>query len=168
MRVHFVLPLLVLLTLGRLQAQELRRSALGSLTWRGAEQLQESAPISVSRVAPRDGATLAFAGLFGALGGVTIGGFAGSRLEACRPYDEYCGLAGAVVGASIGSSFTVPLAVHLANQSRGNYGYSVLASAAVAAAGWLLADGTNDATPLLFIPVGQILVSTVIERHTTR
>lgn len=167
MQVRFVLPLLALLTPGRAEAQELPQPVLGSLTWRGAVQLRQSAPIFVSRVPPRDGVTLAFAGLFGALGGVTIGGFAGSRLETCQPYDEYCGLAGAVVGASIGSAFTVPLAVHLANHSRGSYSRSVLASLVVTAAGWVLADRLNDATPLLFIPAGQILVSTVIERNTT-
>ena len=165
---RLVLPLMALLSSAPVQAQGIPQSVLRDLRWRGADRLDQPAPTSVSRVPPTDGLTLAFAGLFGALGGMTVGGFAGSRLESCEPYDEYCGLAGALVGASIGSSLTVPLAVHLANRSRGSYGRSVLASAVVGAAGWLLADQMDDATPLLFIPFGQILVSTLIERSTTR
>ena len=168
MSIRFLLPILVLAVHGPLRAQALPDQSLQDLRWHGPDALADQVPPPAVKNVPRDGVTLGFAGLVGAVGGTFVGGVLGARLEDCEPYDDYCGLAGAVVGASIGSTFSVPLGVHLANQSRGNYAGSFLGSALVAGVGWSLTYATEDAVPLLFIPVGQIVVSAIIERMTTK
>ena len=168
MPIRFLLPILVLAVQGPLRAQALPDQSLQDLRWHGPTPLAEQAAAPAVTNVPRDGVTLGFGGLVGAIGGAFVGGVLGAKLDDCEHYDDNCGLAGALVGASIGSTFGVPLGVHLANQSRGSYAVSFLGSALVAAAGWTLVYAADDAVPLLFIPVGQIVASAILERMTTK
>jgi hypothetical protein len=147
-----------------LAAQRLRAPEFGSL--RPGTSLPR-APESVQVGRPQSGGTLAFAGLIGAVGGGFAGGIIGSKLENCEAADDYCGVGGAALGASIGLTLVTPLAIHMANDNRGNYWLSTLGSFGVAVGTWALAGAADDATPLIFLPVGQIIVSTIIERKTT-
>lgn len=113
---------------------------------------------------------LAFAGLLGAGVGVLGGGFVGARLEQAavgRCYD-YCGLAGFVVGATLGTTIAVPVTVHAANGRRGDLSRALGWSGFVAAAGWGLGLMLDDATPVLLIPAAQVIVSVGIETRTGR
>lgn len=121
------------------------------------------APGPASRVS--DG-TLVFAGLAGGVIGFFAGGSAGA--VAFRDRCEDCGLAGAVWGATAGVSAGIPLAVHLANRRRGSYGTSLGAAIGIGAAGLAAAFALNDPTPLLVVPVGQIVTSIAIERGTEK
>lgn len=96
----------------------------------------------------------------GALVGYALGG--GDLL--CG--DDPCGLEEAAYGAIVGQSVALPLGVHVANGGRGNYGLSLLASAAIGAAGVLVINATNDGTPFLVVPVAQLVSSILIERAT--
>ena len=71
-------------------------------------------------------------------------------------------------GAVIGEATLLPLGVHLANHRRGNYGLSLLASAALGAAGVLAVEVANDGWPLIPIPIAQLISSILIERATSR
>lgn len=105
-------------------------------------------------------------GTAGLFGGAIIGGRLGGGNSIC--YDDPCGLEEALLGAVIGETVLLPLGVHLANHSRGNYGYSLLGALAVGAAGIGLAGATDSAELLLAIPIGQIISSVLIERATSR
>lgn len=113
---------------------------------------------------------LAFAGLLGAGVGVLGGGFVGARVEqaAVRRCYDYCGLAGFVVGATLGTTIAVPVTVHAANGRRGDLSQALGWSGFVAAAGWGLALALDDATPVLLIPAAQVIVSVGIETRTGR
>lgn len=163
-----MLLLVVGLVTSPLDAQTLARPVLHEARWHatGLEGVENSAaPASM----PKDGLTLGFAGLVGAVGGIAVGGLVGSQIASCNEFDdEFCGLAGGVAGAAIASTFTIPLAVHLANQSRGSYGYSLAASGLIAGVGWALAYAGDEAAPILLAPLVQIISSVIIERRTTR
>ncbi len=108
------------------------------------------------------------------LGGGTVGFFAGGLIGyelgggslICG--DDSCGLEEAAYGAIAGESVLLPLGVHLANRRRGNYGLSLLASAALGGLGILAVNATNDGTPLIVVPVAQLVTSVLIERATSR
>lgn len=113
---------------------------------------------------------LAGGGLAGGAVGLFGGGVLGYTLSGggriCG--DDSCGLLGGVYGAAMGEVVLLPLGVHLANRARGNYGYSLLASAAVGAIGVGLAGATNSTELLLAVPIGQLISSVLIERATSR
>ena len=105
-------------------------------------------------------------GTVGLFGGAIIGGTLGGGNSIC--YDDPCGLEEALLGAVLGESVLLPLGVHLANHSDGNYGYSLLGSLAVGAVGIGLVGATDSAELLLAIPIAQIISSVLIERATSR
>jgi hypothetical protein len=116
----------------------------------------------------RDAIRLVMGGLGLGVVGVFVGGYAGAKLEqnsGCG-YDDYCGLAGALLGATVGETILMPAGVHLANGERGSYLLAVGAAGLVATSAWVIALGSNDAAPLLAIPVGQLITAAVIELHT--
>lgn len=105
-------------------------------------------------------------GAAGLFGGAIIGGTLGGGNSIC--YDDPCGLEEALLGAVLGESVLLPLGVHLANHSHGNYGYSLLGSLAVGAVGIGLAGAIDSTELLLAVPIGQIISSVLIERATSR
>jgi len=135
--------------------------------WRSWE-----APRLVRSPTPTRGSTVGMAGgglLGGAVGfvaGALVGGAIGGGNALCG--DDACGLEEAAYGAAIGESVLLPLGVHLADRRRGNYGLSLLASAAIAGVGILAVDATNDGWPLIPVPVAQLVSSILIERATAR
>lgn len=114
---------------------------------------------------------LAGGGLLGGAAGFFGGGFLGAVI-ACDQDDAadegFCAIGGFVVGASIGESALIPLGVHLANGRRGNYGLSLLASAAIAGVGLAVAIPQGEGAWLIPVPIAQIASSIAIERATAK
>ena len=106
------------------------------------------------------GGAVGFAG--GALIGATLGG--GNAI--CG--DDACGLEEAAYGAIVGQSVLLPLGVHIANGRRGNYGYSLITSMVIGAAGIAAVHATNDGAPFIAVPVLQLVSSILIERATSK
>ncbi len=106
------------------------------------------------------GGAVGFAG--GALIGATLGG--GNAI--CG--DDACGLEEAAYGAIAGQSILLPLGVHIANGRRGNYGFSLITSVVIGAAGIVAVDATNDGSPFIVVPVLQLVSSILIERATSK
>ncbi len=106
------------------------------------------------------GGAVGFAG--GALIGATLGG--GNAI--CG--DDACGLEEAAYGAIAGQSILLPLGVHIAHGRRGNYGFSLITSVVIGAAGIVVVDATNDGAPFIAVPVLQLVSSILIERATSK
>jgi hypothetical protein len=146
----------------RVAGQRLAPAYLGA-------DLPASSETRFAPTAPRDGA-MVLGGLAGGVVGFVAGGYAGAAAgggdRICG--DDACGLEEAVWGAAAGVSTFIPLGVHLANGRRGSYVAELAASLAIGAAGLGLAYDTNSGVPLIFVPVGQILTSMLIERAAAR
>ena len=97
----------------------------------------------------------------GALGG----GFIGVEIDNDGGLDA---VEGAFVGGVMGTTITIPAAVHLANGRRGNLGRSMLFSALVGGAilgvGW----AAESAEIVLAAPFAQLITSVTIERNSNR
>lgn len=108
------------------------------------------------------------AGAVGAFSGLFFGGVAGIVVAPLLPCEgDRCGFGSFLLGAAVGETVAVPLFVHLANDRQGQFTPSLLASAAILAAGLIIAD-PDDPALLLSIPVLQIASSITIERLTSR
>jgi hypothetical protein len=116
---------------------------------------------------------LAAAGFFGAAVGFFGGLLAGSRVEnewfPCNCDDP--GLAGALFGAILAPAVTTPVAVHLANRSRGSlasgFGWAALVSGASVLG---MVAGLQSEAGLMFLvasPIAQIFVAVANERATS-
>ncbi len=128
--------------------------------------------VAVTPQQPRSIARLATGGVLLGTAGFFGGALAGAGLCGCHEADGYDILAAAFLGASAGAAIGIPLGIHLANDARGNLGYSLLASAAVTTAGLLVAlSSDGDALTgavVIAIPVTAIITSIALERRTTR
>jgi hypothetical protein len=96
--------------------------------------------------------------------GALIGGLLGGGDKICG--DDPCGFAEAVFGAVGGEVTLLPLGVHLANRRQGNYLWSLLASAGIAAGGIALSGNGDHGEVLIAVPVLQLVSSILIERGT--
>lgn len=175
-------PLFVLALLATAPLAAQQPTAVGSVPATGVERPPGSAlaarggdPLAVDSAAAggqTHPALLTGAGLLGGTAGFFAGGLVGGNV-ACAgdDHDDFCGLIGGFWGAAVGTSVGIPLAVHLANGRRGNYGRSQLVSAGIAAGligALLMADDEDTAAAILLpvIPAAQILSSILIERRT--
>jgi hypothetical protein len=109
--------------------------------------------------------TLVLAGTAGMLTGAFGAGLIGSQIDPDSGLDD---AEGAVIGGIVGTTFATPVAVHLANKSRGNLGRSILVSTLVGGA--LLGAGlaAESGEMILAIPFAQLLTSVLIEQDTGR
>ena len=126
------------------------------------------AVIPDTAIARPDELGMALGGLLAGVTGLVAGAYLGAaidRSDGCS--DDWCGLGGALVGASAGTAFMVPVGVHLANRQRGNFGLGVWWSTIVTAAGWGIAVASDNATPLVLIPLAQIAAAVAAEARTT-
>jgi hypothetical protein len=116
----------------------------------------------------RDDLTLAFGGVIGAIGGLLAGGFIGARIELAGGCSgEWCGFSGGLLGAAIGSTVMIPVGVHFSNDERGDLEQVLGASGFALAGGIAFALVTQDATPLLLIPMAQIISAVAVEKRTS-
>ena len=126
---------------------------------------------TIAQQQPAPVSNLILGGLIGGAVGFFAGGYAGAILNDSDngDPDELDALTGFVVGAIIGETVTLPLGVHLANKRRGNFGQSLLASAAATAVGLFIATRGED-HPEAVIPftIVQLGASVIIEQKTTR
>jgi hypothetical protein len=108
-------------------------------------------------------------GLLGGAIGFFGGGFAGAVInDTDDSEDDLAALAGFALGAVIGETLTLPLGVHVANRRQGNYGLSLLASAAITGVGIALATSGDDRLEYLIpVPVLQLFSSILIEKRTS-
>jgi hypothetical protein len=172
-----IVPALVALLLGLPAAPAAAQGGAASgpfSRWQAAPilRLNETAGVAAAAPAPRDGLTLALGGVAGGVAGFFAGGYGGVAIaeatDDCPSDDYWCGIGAAFTGAAIGSAAAIPLGVHLANRSRGNYGRSVAVSAGIGALGILAAIAAESGEVLVAIPVAQIVSSVLIERATSR
>jgi hypothetical protein len=112
-----------------------------------------------------DTGALLLAGLGGMLVGAFGGGFIGSEIDGDSGLDA---AEGAVIGGVIGTSLSIPSAVHLANGSRGNLGRSMLVSALLGGALLGLGTAVESGEIVLAAPVAQLITSVFIERNSSR
>jgi hypothetical protein len=110
-----------------------------------------------------DTAALALAGLIGGGVGLYLGGLIGTRLQGTPCEDCYFA---PFVGAVMGESLAIPLAVHLADGRRGQAAPGMVASLAIAAGGLVAAGALHRAEVLLAVPVLQIAAAVASQRHT--
>lgn len=110
--------------------------------------------------------------LLGALGGTAVGVVAGAiigsgvdKANGCG--EDWCGLTGALAGASIGSTVLTPLGAHLANGRRGRFGPSLAAAVGGTVALWALAEGTDTGEMVLLIPLSHVITSVAVEVTTS-
>jgi hypothetical protein len=171
-----IVPALVALLLGLPAAPAAAQGGAASgpfSRWQAAPilRLNETAGVAAAAPAPRDGLTLALGGVAGGVAGFFAGGYGGVAIAEATDdcyTDDWCGIGAAFTGAAIGSAAAIPLGVHLANRSRGNYGRSVAVSAGIGALGILAAIAAESGEVLVAIPVAQIVSSVLIERATSR
>jgi hypothetical protein len=147
---------------GALSAQRLQPSRFPTLDSAVADRAAPNRP----RPIRPDGALLAAGGVLGAVAGLFGGAWIGAGMTESDCDD--CGIVGAVYGGIAGGSAFLPLGVHLANDRRGRYGPSLLASLAIGAAGLGLASATEEWRIMLGVPIVQIASSIAIERGTAR
>ncbi|MGE5760859.1 MAG: hypothetical protein ACM37V_10950 [Gemmatimonadota bacterium] len=118
--------------------------------------------------APRREPAMILGGVAGGAVGFLAGSIMGAAVALSGYDDGLAGLAGVTWGATAGVSMGIPLGVHMANRRRGNYATELGASLALAAVGMGLVSATDSGVPLLFVPVGQLVTSILIERATGR
>jgi|SRR5690349_12051588 len=115
-----------------------------------------------------DAVRLVMGGLGLGIVGVVLGGYAGAKIEergGCSG-EDFCGLGGAFVGATVGETLLLPAGVHLANNARGSYPVAVGAASVAAALAWALTVGTQNGLFLLAIPAGQMVAAVLVELRT--
>ena len=163
----------VLLVLGSAHAVVAQGRPAGSPRWQApalAPGYGFGTTDSLGRSYPVDTPLLVLGGLVGGaaglLGGGAVGYAFGGGGRLCG--DDPCGLEGGLLGAVGGEMLFLPLGVHLANHSRGNYGYSLLASVGLGLLGTGLASTANSGALLLAVPIAQLASSIIIERATSR
>lgn len=132
------------------------------------ETAATSAPVArVPRVAPRDSVpsdgNMVAAGLLAGAAGLFGGAAIGYSMERCEPDEWFCGLAGALIGGTVGSTVMVPFGVHLAG-GHASYGTQLGVSLLVAAGSVALAPVTAGIS-LLAMPVAQIVTSMDLEHR---
>jgi hypothetical protein len=139
-----------------------------------------------SRATPSVGRSLAGA-LVGGAAGVLVGGIAGGYIGGNRCTiegnpDSCRAIGGAIVGGYVGYGLGVPVGAHLLDRRRGKLGWSLAASAALAAVGVsaLVAAEERDGDPArrgerdryaaiaFAVPVLQVLSAVAIETGTGR
>jgi hypothetical protein len=127
-------------------------------------QQEDSVRVYVDQSKPSEVGSLLLAGTAGMLTGALGAGLIGSEID---PDDGLDDAEGAVIGGLIGTTFTTPVAVHLANGSRGNLGQSILVS--TLAGGALLGLGLAAESGELIIaaPFVQLITSVFIEKNTS-
>ncbi len=126
------------------------------------------AAIPDSAFARPDELGMALGGLLAGVTGLVAGAYLGAAIDRSNGCsDDWCGLGGALVGASAGTAFMVPVGVHLTNRQRGSFGLGVWWSTMVTAAGWGIAVASDNASPLLLIPFAQIAAAVAAEARST-
>lgn len=126
---------------------------------------------------PRPTMRLVTGGVLGGAAGLAVGGLAGAMVGSNTCLDEgnpdSCrGAEGMFIGGLAGETLSIPLGVHLANGRAGRLLPSMLASAAITAAGAAAVAATESDGVLVgaavAVPVLQLATSVLIERATTR
>lgn len=112
------------------------------------------------------------AGVTAGVVGIAMGAKLGYDIERAH-FNCNCddpGLAGMVAGAFIGPALAIPIAVHLANGSKGKLLPALLPSVAMGAAGFVFAYGTGGSGIILVpvLPIIEIITSIKAERRTAR
>jgi hypothetical protein len=113
-----------------------------------------------------NGSGMALGGITGLAVGFVTGGSIGSALYDTGSSESDDQLAAAIIGGYLLASLTIPAGVHLGNHSRGNLAADVLVSALVGAVGLGVSAATDNGTPLLVVPIAQILLSAWMEERT--
>jgi hypothetical protein len=112
---------------------------------------------------------LALAGTLAGIGGLVAGGYIGMAIERSGGCSgDWCGFGGALLGGAVGMTIAIPAGVHMANGSRGDFGQAAAASGLALAGGILVSAMMQDATPILFVPIMQVVGAIAAERRASR
>jgi hypothetical protein len=127
-------------------------------------QQEDSLGTALDDSTAADVGTLVLAGTGGMVAGAFGVGLIGAELDPDSGLDD---AEGAIIGGLIGTTFAIPIAVHLANRSRGNLGRSILVSALVGGALLGLGAAVESGELIIAAPFVQLITSVLIE-HDTR
>ncbi len=162
------IPLLLSLSLVTdLRAQRISDAVVGYADTPAAMQVSP-APAATSvglRREPSTTAMIATGTLFAA-GGIMAGAVIGESLEHCGPGEEFCGLAGAVLGGIAGEVLMLPIGIHVISD-QSTLGAKMRASWATFLAGTMLGGVTGGASVLL-IPPAQLFATIFVEKRAIR
>jgi hypothetical protein len=119
-------------------------------------------------------AKMATYGLLTGAAGFVLGGLMGAAMGVGNDADDNDswveGLAGAVVGGTVGESLMLPIGVHIANDRQGDLLWSMPASLTIGTVGVMIArnlDSKGKAWPIYVLtPIAQLAASIAIERNT--
>lgn len=148
----------------------------------GAQQIDRArtgfAPPAVGELGPIDllvrergdtnvGQMLA-AGTFAAVVGIVGGAYAGYKIEEphCGADAFFCGLAGGIIGAAVGSTVLIPSAIHVVSQ-HSSFAAKLGMSALMLASAAAVAVPTHGVGALL-MPPAQIIATMWIENRAAR
>lgn len=122
--------------------------------------------------------------LLGGTAGVLVGGLTGFYIGGNRcgqpgNSDSCYGIQGLAVGSVVGFTIGTPVGAHVLNRRRGALTYSLLASTALAAAGFAILRSADLREPgyhrtavlsavVITVPILQIVTATIIERRSNR
>jgi hypothetical protein len=159
--------------------------ALLALAARGVAA--QDAPLAPAAAAPGGGPRVGRAlggSVLGGAAGALLGGVAGAYIGGNRCVDagnpDSCyGLEGLALGTAVGFTLGAPVGAHVANRRAGSLGWSLLASATIAAAGATALRIADERPPgtargilvgavAISVPVLQVLSATLIETRTGR
>ncbi|MGE0352421.1 MAG: hypothetical protein AB7I33_05155 [Gemmatimonadales bacterium] len=162
LRALVFLALLGGLSSSRLAGQVLSQARLGAST---PAMSNDRAPSAPRQPGQARSTSMAFGGTVGGVTGFMAGALVASGLSRnCG--GEFCGLEAAFLGGLIGETLAIPLGVHLANRSRGNFGTALAGSVVSGAAALLLLDATGEGALVLAVPLAQIVTSVLVEGRT--
>jgi hypothetical protein len=128
-------------------------------------QQEDSLGVDPDHSKPADVGTLLLAGTAGMVTGAIGGGLIGSVLD---PDDGLDDAEGVIIVGLVGTTIVTPVAVHLANGSRGNLGRSILVSTLVGGALLGLGAAADSGELILAAPFVQLFTAITIERNTTK
>lgn len=150
-----------------LRAQRVSDAVVGYADTPPAAQVSP-APAATSVGLRREPSTTAMiiTGTLFAAGGAMAGAVAGESLERCEPGEEFCGVAGAVLGGIAGEILMLPIGVHVTSD-QSSLGAKIRASWAATLAGAVLAGPTRGVSVLL-IPPAQLFATILVEKRAIR
>jgi len=169
MRIPSHAPLLALIigstAAGPLHAQ--MQAPTHFVTWQ-APMDTPTRPVSIpdSAYPAANGSGMVLGGITGVFAGYILGGAFGAVFWNSDNSDDWSQFEAAVLGGAIISSATIPLGVHYGNHGRGRLLESLLPSLAIGALGTAVVVGSDNPTPLLLMPIAQMIASAWFESRS--
>ena len=149
-----------------LEAQQIDRARTAFVT--GSTRQSGPAGVSAWQRGDTNVGQMLATGTFAAVVGIVGGAYLGYKVEQphCGHDAPFCGLAGGIIGAAVGSTIAIPSAIHLVSQ-HSSYAAKLGMSALMLAGAAAIMVPTHGVGALL-IPPAQIIATMWIEDRTAR